>query len=36
MSRNAHKLDDNSKIRTLDVTESTDKRTFADLHLKPG
>ena len=28
-----HKLDDNVKSRTLDVTESTNVRSFEDLHL---
>ena len=35
MARNAHRLDDTNKIRTLDVTESTTKRTFSDLNLNP-
>ena len=29
----SHKLDDNVKSRTLDVTESTNVRSFEDLHL---
>ena len=31
----SHKLNDKSKKRTLDVTESTDLRSFQDLHLGP-
>jgi len=33
MTSSAHRLDDSSKIRTVDVTESTEKRSFSDLHL---
>ena len=29
----SHKLDDKVKSRTLDVTESTNVRSFEDLHL---
>ena len=29
----SHKLDDKVKSRTVDVTESTDIRSFSDLHL---
>ena len=36
MAVNAHRLDDTSKIRTFDVTESTTKQTFTDLHLGPA
>ena len=32
----SHKLNDKSKKRTLDVTESTDLRSFNDLHLGPA
>ena len=36
MTSSAHRLDDTSKIRTVDVTESTEKRSFSDLHLGPN
>ena len=36
MASSAHRLDDTSKIRTVDVTESTEKRSFSDLHLGPN
>ena len=36
MTSSAHRLDDSSKIRTVDVTESTEKRSFSDLHLAPN
>ena len=36
MTSGAHRLDDTSKIRTVDVTESTENRSFSDLHLGPN
>ena len=36
MARSAHRLDDSTKIRTVDVTESTTKQSFTDLHLGPA
>ena len=32
----AHRLDDKNKIRTVDVTDTTETRTFSDLHLGPA
>ena len=35
LDKMSHKLNDKLKKRTLDVTESTDLRSFQDLHLGP-